>query len=147
MSCPKVVISSPVNRVAVTVTASGNCAAKVIAATSKPVVLNVQKGGTQGPAGVSIDFEVYEMSVTNTLPGALTPNSFSVSMNVSGMTADLEVESYTPTGMIKGGKLKLKKVDNTPFKITFNRGVDEYDYVDRKGDILELTWDGTKFII
>lgn len=76
--------------------------------------------------------------------GDAMPNTFnganSVYIDIDNMTSNISLDSYVQTGAIENAKFRFRKIDTSPFKITFNDGVVDYDFVNERGEFICLTW-------
>lgn len=89
---------------------------------------------------------ITELSVV-ALPATVDDNTQFLFLNISGMTSDLDITNYTPTGLCKGAICRFKKIDTSPFKIGYTDGGVDYSFVDRRGEYMELIWNGSKLVI
>jgi hypothetical protein len=49
--------------------------------------------------------------------------------------------------MCHGCRVILRKVDASTYKIKYNDGVIAYNFINRKGEYIELHWTGERFIV
>lgn len=85
--------------------------------------------------------------IGSTLPASITAGTTTFIFGFSSMTADIDLTSYTPTGLGVGAIARFKKLDTSIFKIGFTDDGVDYSFVDQRGEYMELIWDGLKFVI
>lgn len=73
-------------------------------------------------------------------------NTVALHINVDNMTSSIDVTNYTNANLLLNSEVIFRKMDTSSFKIEFNNGQVDYDFVDNRFDYISLRWDGTKLI-
>lgn len=85
--------------------------------------------------------------VDNVLPTMFTNGTTELFLDISNMDSDVDLTSWLPTNLAKGARIRIRKIDNSPYKITFTDNVLTYRFIDKKGEYIDLNWDGNSLNI
>lgn len=66
-------------------------------------------------------------------------------INLTAMTADIDLDTWTPTSLSEGAKVFVKKLDASSFKIGITSDGVRFNFVDKPGEFYSLLWDGSTF--
>lgn len=100
------------------------------------------------PNVINSDFSIEVVNVTGqVLPLEVPVGTGFLIINVDGMTDDLNLHTYKPSGLTKGATVRVRKMDNTNFKIKYTVGDLDYSFVNCTTEFIDLLWDGSKLII
>ena len=83
----------------------------------------------------------------NVLPINIQEGTGFLILNVDNLTEDLNLQNYTPTGLVKGATVRVRKMDDSDFKIQYADGSLEYSFVNCATEFIDLLWDGSRLII
>lgn len=82
----------------------------------------------------------YETTISNNI----LPTSFPLSslqylnIDIDNMTQDIDISSYNPLGLREGCEVRIRKIDNSNFKIIYNDNTNTYSYINTKGEFITL---------
>lgn len=99
-------------------------------------------------AGATVPlFNKINFDVTNdTLPIASSSVDY-LNVDFDNFNGDINLTGQLPTNLKKGARLILRKIDTKRGRIVYDDGIIFYNFVRKKGDYLELIWNGTIYII
>jgi len=98
----------------------------------------------------SVDKDSGVITVINSdgvLPVNVDDNTSFYILNLDNMTQDVVLDSYKPVGLIKGATVRVRKIDDSPYKIKFQWNNISYTFVDKATEYIDLLWDGSKLIV
>lgn len=81
------------------------------------------------------------------LPASVQENTSFLILNVTEMNSELNVSNYSPSGLVKGATVRIRKMDDTDLKIVYNKNGLEYSFVNCKTEFIDLLWNGSQLII
>lgn len=111
-------------------------------------VVNFFLIGTDGGGGITAVFEEKTFDVTNqTLPITANNDTTHLNVNFFNFDQDLDLTGNLPINLQSGSKVVLRKTETNQFKLSYNDGIVNYNFVDRNGDYLTLFWTGSKYTI
>ena len=100
------------------------------------------------PDATNNNFNITTIDVDgDVLPINIQEGTSFLILNIDNMTQDLNLQSYTPTGLTKGATVRVRKMDDTPHKVKYAQGDLEYSFVNCATEFIDLLWDGSKLII
>jgi hypothetical protein len=95
---------------------------------------------------VTLDEQFFDVT-TDSFP-INTPNeTSSLIVNFLNFDKDIDLTGQLPTNMCAGCRVILRKVDKSVYKLSYDDGLVAYNFINRKGEYIELHWTGVRFII
>lgn len=94
----------------------------------------IQVGGTE---------ELVVNATMQQLPTLFPPQTQHVFIDVDNMSTDLDLSSYSPTGLIDQALVRVRKIDSSANVITFNDGSVNYNFVNRRSEFMTLKWNSS----
>jgi hypothetical protein len=85
---------------------------------------------------VTLDEQFFDVS-TDSLPIITANETSSIIVNFFNFDKDIDLTC----------RVILRKVDASTYKIKYNDGVIAYNFINRKGEYIELHWTGERFIV
>lgn len=79
------------------------------------------------------------VSMTNTLPSGFSGSPKYVFITVDN-SATVTLDSWSPTGLCSGSIVRLQKISSNNSRVEYNDGVHQYNYLNKKGEIMTLVW-------
>ena len=74
---------------------------------------------------------------TQSIPVAFPPNTSNLFLDVTNMDSDLDITNWMPTGLVDGAIVRVRKIDNTAFKIVWN----PYGFIDKQYELITFQYD------
>lgn len=103
-------------------------------------------------SGVAIDsltksFNEVNFDVTNDSLPITSTSVTNLKIDLTNFDQDITLTNQLPTNLKTGALVTVRKIDTTPYKITFNDGIINYSFINKQGEYLSLLWTGTKYVI
>jgi hypothetical protein len=106
------------------------------------------RNGRDGTDGTATEtFNEITFDVTNDVLPITSPSVNYLNIDFKNFNGDIDLTNQLPTNLPKGARVILRKIDTNRGRITYNDSVIFYNFVKKKGEYIELIWNGTKFII
>ena len=106
------------------------------------------RNGRDGTDGTATEtFNEITFDVTNDVLPITSPSVNYLNIDFENFNGDIDLTNQLPTNLKVGARVILRKIDTNRGRITYNDSVIFYNFVKKKGEYIELIWNGTKFII
>jgi hypothetical protein len=80
------------------------------------------------------------------LTGIPTNTTF-LNINVNTMDFDIDFTNQLPVVLVAGSRVVIRKRDSSLYKIIYNDGFENYTFVNKKSEYIELYYNGLTWII
>lgn len=98
--------------------------------------------------GCKCDENIFFDYVFTGFPITGIPNNVMfLNINVNSMVANIDFTSNLPTNLQKGARIIIRKRDISSFKIIYNDGYENYSFINKKGEYIELYYNNITWVI
>lgn len=77
----------------------------------------------------------------------ITLNTTFLKIDVASMSSNIDFTNNLPSNLPTGCRLVIRKLDSSLFKIIYNDGLENYTFVNKKSEYIELYYNGLSWII